>query len=802
MLLGASGASGYNLTRSLRFRASASANLSRTPPAAGDRTKWSVIFALKRGIIGSGSTQTVFCAATSSSERHMIRFNGDVIQHVLVRSGSTVFDVNTSAVFRDPSGFYLIKIDYDTSQAIASDRSKITVNGVLQTTSGTYPTLNYSAGYINSTLPHYIGVETANQYFDGYLAEYYFTDGINPATSATGSTNALTGVWQPARYTGTYGGTNGFYLPFTDNSALTTSSNVGLGKDFSGNGNYWTTNNISITAGVTYDSMTDVPTLTSATASNFAVMNPLYQPSGSGAVSFGNGNLLIGPVASSQRDNCGASMLMPSTGYWYAEFTGSGASSGNNNMIGIVGESDLGLMTSGNFVGITANSYGYLDQGNLRNNNTTSQTVSTMGTTPVVMVAFGNGKLWWGLNGTWLGTGSPNPSTATSPAYSGLTGNYGFAISTFNTSGGLAWHVNFGQRPFTYTPPTGFVALNAFNLPTATILKGNTQMDATLYTGTLLSNSITNAAGFQPDLVWVKSRSAATDHELTDSVRGVTKSLTSNSTAAEATDVQGLTAFNANGFTVGTNTNYNNLAATYVGWQWKANGAAVSNTAGSITSQVSANTSAGFSVVTYNGNATAGATVGHGLGVAPKFIIVKNRTTAQSWLVYHSSIGNTNYLVLNSTSASAASAGAWNNTSPTSTVFSLGNSAASNESGSAFVAYCWADIAGFSSIGSYTGNGDGTNAPFIYTGFAPKLIIAKASSGAASWIMWDATRSIYNVVGAELYSDLSNAETTGIDVDFLSNGFKFRNSTNTFNAVGSYVYIAFALNPFKNSLGR
>ena len=309
-------------------------------------------------------------------------------------------------------------------------------------------------------------------------------------------------------------------------------------------------------------------------------------------------------------------------------------------------------------------------------------------------------------------------------------------------------------------------------------------------------------------MVWVKSRSAATDHKLTDVVRGVTKALVSDSTAAETTDTNGLTAFNSNGFTVGTDTVYNNSGATYVGWQWKANGTAVTNTAGSITSTVSANQTAGFSVVTYTGNGSSGATVGHGLGVAPAFIIIKDRTAARTgdqWPTYHVSIGATGGLVyLNSSGAGIATSVVWNNTSPSSSVFTLGNWGGINYSGDAFVAYCFAAIPGYSAFGSYTGNGS-ADGPFVYCGFRPRFILWKCSSSPSDWMILDTSRNTYNETNSGLFPDISGAESTAsaFAFDIVSNGFKVRTSNSTINGSGATpIYACFAENPFKYSLAR
>lgn len=337
---------------------------------------------------------------------------------------------------------------------------------------------------------------------------------------------------------------------------------------------------------------------------------------------------------------------------------------------------------------------------------------------------------------------------------------------------------------------------------TYAIPDGRVAMAATLYTGTgaaLSANNAVNGVSFQPDFVWVKSRSAATDHKLTDSVRGVTKGLVSNSTAAETTDTQGLTAFSSGGFTVGTDTNYNNLAATYVAWQWKAGGTAVSNTAGSITSSVSANTTAGFSVVTFTTQASGTATVGHGLGVAPSLIIQKIRTLAADWYVYNVSIGAGNILKLNTTDASAAASTIWNSTAPTSTVFSLGSGWAGSYS---TVAYCFAPVAGYSAFGSYTGNGS-ADGPFVYLGFRPRFIMLKRTDSTSDWRIYDSSRTPSNADDNVLAANTSAAEDTASGaIDVLSNGLKFRDAGANNVSSATYIYMAFAENPFKYANAR
>jgi len=788
----ASGASSYNLTRSLRFRASASAYLNRTMTTPTNNLKWSWSGWAKRGLIGT--VQDIFGSGDFSTTGTWITFNASDSMEIYYFSSSYIWRFITTQKFRDPAAYYHVVVAYDSTQATSTNRFGLYINGLQVTafTTATYPALNQATNLNSSSFTHYFS-DTTNK-FDGYLTEVNFIDGQALTPSSFGSTNALTGVWQPARYTGTYG-TNGFYLPFTDNSALTTSSNVGLGKDFSGNGNYWVTNNISITAGVTYDSMTDVPTLTSASAANTGVWNPI----GNGSGTQTNGNLT--DTTATTLPDVGTFAMQ--SGKWYWETTITTAS---NPRVGVY---DIGsaLPTAG---GLGGTAFGWcILNGPSRTytNNVTTAYGSFNGSSgDVVMIAYdaSTGNLWFGANGTFFASG--NPATGASPSLTGVTGK-AIVPAVASGSGTNVFNGNFGQQPFTYTPPTGFVALNTYNLPTSTILAGNKVMDATLYTGTGANLTVTNAGAFKPDLVWAKSRSNAYYHHLVDSVRGVNRDLYSNDTLAEFNYSSGgsVTAFNSNGFSLGTQANeINTNAATFVAWQWQAGqGSTSSNTNGTITSTVSVNASAGFSVVTYTGTG-ANATVGHGLGVAPAFMIFKRRDSTSNWPSYHSSLGNTGGVYLNGTGAFAVSSAFWNNTSPTSSVFTLGGGNEVNTASATNVAYCWTPIAGYSAFGSYTGNGS-TDGPFVYTGFRPKFVMVKRTDNVGDWWMYDTSRSTYNAAILYLFADTSAAEVSDATeaVDFLSNGFKLRVATYQPNTSGgTFIYMAFAENPFKNALAR
>ena len=329
--------------------------------------------------------------------------------------------------------------------------------------------------------------------------------------------------------------------------------------------------------------------------------------------------------------------------------------------------------------------------------------------------------------------------------------------------------------------------------------KGSDYFNTKLYTGNGSTQSI-NGIGFQPDWIWFKVRSETGSHRIVDSVRGNTKYLYANGTDAEATVTTNVTSFDSDGFSLG-NGSVNENTRTYASWSWLASNTTASNTDGSITSTVSANTTSGFSIVSYTGNGTSGATVGHGLDSAPACYVVKSRDTAYDWRMYHQGIGATKYLNLNQTIAAGTATNAWNNTAPTSSVFSLGNGATVNQSSDDFIAYCFAEKKGFSKFGSYVGNGN-SNGPFIYTGFKPAWVVMKGTN-VNGWLVIDNKRTAFNSDSKFLYPSEPDAEESLPGrFDFLSNGFKLRNTWTAFNSSGQeYIYMAFAENPFVTSTG-
>ena len=791
----ANGPSGYNLTNSLRLRNSASAYLTRTATTAPtDGKKLTLSCWVKRGIL-TGNYYIMQSGAGVGNDN----YSGFYFQsnNTLVVSMYSVTPRITTQVFRDPSAWYHLVLAYDTTQATASDRAKLYVNGVQITsftTNGTIPQ-NTLIAFTKQSQAVYIGTASDEAtYFDGYMTEFNLIDGQALTPSSFGNTNSTTGVWQPAKYTGAYG-TNGFYLKFADTSAATAAA---IGKDSSGNGNNWTPSGISVTAGTTYDAMLDVPTLTSATVANYATLNTLTF---AGTVSEANLR-----AASAGTDYKILGTLGVSSGKWYWEFIANNAPGGDvygvANLLTPTSPTDTtSLSVAGTFARVNTGTQWY------ENGSLLSKTISTLSAGGIIQFALDvdNQKIWVGINGTWQASG--DPAAGTNPISSNLTSGQTwfpylqFRSATSNIS------ANFGQRPFTYTPPTGFNAWNTYNLPTPTILQGNKYMDATLYTGTNVSNAIVNQGQFKPDLVWIKARSVVSYHGLIDSVRGRASSLFSNATDAEGTSsaTQDLVSFNSNGFTVGVGSQFNSNGSgnTLVGWQWQANqGSTVSNTSGSITSTVSVNTTAGFSIATFTGTG-ANATVGHGLGVAPKMIIVKGRGNAYSWPVWHNTFNVSEYIYLNGTFAKLTFSNIWNQL-PTSTTIGISGDVVMNQSAVTYVAYCWAEIAGFSKFGSYTGNAS-TDGPFVYTGFRPKFVMIKRTDSTGSWFMVDTSRNTYNLTDLSLYANLTDAEGASAShcIDILSNGFKCKGVGTNINASGgTYIYMAFAENPFKNALAR
>jgi len=788
--LGSSAAGDYEIERSLRFNDGDSPNLFREGGSEGNRRTFTLSVWIKRSSRGEHSFWDFY---TNDSNRTIFQLYFGNLRLFSRVGGSTQISCSTNLELRDFSAWYHFVYAVDTTQGTQANRVKMYINGVQQTVSGTLPSQNADT-FVGSTNENRIGCQhdsAGNEaFFDGYMAEFNYIDGQQLTPSSFAETDTTTGEYKAIKYTGSYG-TRGYYLNFSDNSGTTATT---LGKDSSGNGNNFTPNNFSVAAGAGNDSVEDTPT------NNFSTFSPLLTDQRSGAV-YSEGNTKV--VTGSGAGTIGSSFAV-SSGKWYAEFKCTAKTSVNmgvgiQTVTGYDGERQWNESQNGGF-GIA-----YLGGDNASSGNkmTDGGGTASYGASYVVNDIIGvaldvdNKTVNFYKNNSAQGT---IDITTTKGDFYVMTVGHGQGGCT-NT-----WEANFGQRAFSYTPPTGFVAMNSANLPDPTIKLPDKHFNTLLYTGNGGTQSITGLE-FQPDWVWLKKRNGTTNHLVFDSVRGTNKSLNSNGTGTEDTSsTNKLTSFNSDGFTLGSNASGNNNSDTYVGWNWKGGGSASSNSNGSITSSVSANTSAGFSIVSYTGNGSSGATIGHGLGVAPDVYIVKRRDGSNSWQMFHQALGNQKFLELHDSGAEQTSSNRWNNTSPTSTVFTVGDNSNVNSNGGTGIAYCFSEVAGYSKFGSYTGNGssDGT---FVFTGFRPAWILAKRSSSSENWALWDNKRDGgFNPNGYLLRPDSSTDEggnDSGHYIDILSNGFKFRNTDSKSNSSGdTYIYLAFAETPFKYSRAR
>ena len=787
---------GYQISRSLRFNSADTTYLGRTPSTAGNRQIFTWSGWVKRSALTLANT--LFGARNVGSNPYADFYfsNTNVFTCDFGPDASRVTG-GTTAVFRDTSAWYHVVVAVDTTQATDTNRVKVYINNQLFTLSA-YPAQNLSTD-VNNTVAHQMGRrDGGDQFLNGYMTEVNFIDGQQLTPSSFGETNADTGVWQPKAYSGSYG-TNGFELNFSDNSNTTAAT---LGKDYSGNGNNWTPNNFSVTAGAGNDSLVDSPTsygtdtgVGGTVRGNYATFNPLVKL---GTVPLVNGNLDTTSTASS---NSTQSTIAVSSGKWYVEFVPS------SRIYPRIGVQDI-TETNSNMAGSVTIAWGGGNELFINGSSVGAYGQEYVGGDVIgVAVDVDTRKVWFSKNGTWINfTGSgADPATGTNPVGT-LAGTNAIAYAVRSESCTVT--ANFGQRPFSYTAPSGFKALCTQNLPVPTIgattaTQAGNYFNTALWTGDNTTNR-NIAVGFEPDLVWTKGRNSASwSHFWQDRLRGFVNFIQSPSTAAETTTTPNIVSGTySSGFTIQNNGNSNNSGSTYVAWNWKANGSGSTNTAGSITSTVSANTTSGFSVLTYTGNGS-NATVGHGIGIAPSMVIVKQRNTTRSWIVYNSNIGATKYLVLDSTGAAGTYAFFWNDTAPTSSVFSIGTDGAVNTSAGTYVAYCFAPIAGYSAFGSYTGNGS-ADGPFVFTGMRPAYVMVKRTDTTDQWTVYDSARNTSNLTNRILYPNLANAEDVGTDgIDMLSNGIKMRNTYSNLNASGgTYIYMAFASNPFKYSLAR
>ena len=792
MLAGAAGRARHEIERSLRFNANDSAHLTRTPSSAGNSTTftWSAWVKTNR----TDSHETLFSAtpAGNGTQQYDFIFEND---QLLVYGIDTffVYEKKLSRKLRDRSAWYHLVVAFDTTDSTAEDRIKIYVNGERQTdfASNTNPSLNRTTGF-NKTNEHSIGARTGYsgaQYFDGYQTEINFIDGLQLGPEYFGETDLETGAWIPKKYRGSFG-TNGFYLKFADSSGVTATT---LGKDSSGNGNNWTPSGFQVSTPGGMDSMEDTPT------NNWCTLNGAANSTGTRTLSDGN---LQADLSGGGAKAVGT-FLIPTSGKWYWEMM---ANDSNSNQAPGVLQHDSNFETYD-----TSKAASYFPNGEYKIESASQVSgFSTYAAQDIISFAFDADvsppKIYFAKNGTWQN--SANPAAGANGLALSADKRYLPYMQHGSSSSSSSGLFNFGQRQFSYTPPTGFKTLNAKNLPTPIVLDGTKYFNTVLYSGDNSSSRTISGVGFQPDFVWIKNRTdSGPYHILTDVVRGGGKTVFSNDTSAEVTNPGAgyVSGFAADGFELSSSgtykTNVNASSKNYVAWNWKAGGAASVNQDGSLISDVSANPEAGLSIVTYTGTGSE-TTVGHGLGVTPGMIWVKNRDAGEHWIIDSRLVtGNANG-TLHFNSDDEYTGGTNQFGTHSSSIFTVKTSGNINTSGQNYVAYVFSEVEGYSKFGTWTGNGS-TDGPFVSCGFKPAFVIWKNSSASYgyNWYIADNARSSSNPVAATLSPILTSSEDTawgsGI-MDFTSNGFKIRRSQDETNRSGDlHIFMAFAEVPFK-----
>ena len=756
------------ISNSCIFNGTTNNYLARTPSSNGSGTTLTFSCWVKRGLLGY--RDILYNGNITSNSEHLHFDASNKLNYYEVTSGSRKWNYVTTRTFEDTSKWYHIYVRRDTTDSTAADRIQIYVDGERITAydTETQPALNATGYWNQTTYGHYIGTSGSASYIRGigYLAEINMVDGSNPAISTFGLTDTSTGRWIPKSLTGITYGTNGFRLQFGSPSAI--------GDDTSGNNNDWSVNDL-----VASDLTTDSPT------QNFATGLGAFQTSY--AMTMSEGNLKSKATGASGQHGKSQTTLSfdpsDSDGY-YAEYTVNETSSvgSNFNTVGIGAESQKYVVpSSGN--GAFNLMVAYKEDGRVRftNGGGTSTDIASWGSTwgnvstpDIIGIFVKNNKIYFHKNGTYQNSADPNNETGGLDIEGTIGSNRVgfFHVGYQSASTGGTMTANFGQKSFTYTPPTGYKKLNQDNLPETS--KG--------------------ISGF----VWMKNRDATDNHQLYDSSRGKQKAIFSNTTDVQATVADGLQKFLVGGQQIEDDVSINTSGESYVSWNWNANaGTTASNGNGSITSTVQANTTAGFSIVRYTGTGSA-ATVGHGLSSAPEWIFGRPETLSGGyhWSAYHKSMTSASYyLSLNQNIGETSNSDVWGS-APTSSIINLGVSM--SNSSQPIILYCWHSVDGFSKFGKYTGNGV-ADGPFVYTGFKPAWLLVKANN-AANWYLCDAARSTMNPVTTFVHPDRSDADYSnfGRGFDFLSNGFKVRQESGygaNYSGVVTF-YMAFAKHPF------
>jgi len=788
----------YNdvIDQSLRFNKGDNAELTRTPSSASNRKTFTLSTWVKR----SGTTDAagaILLCAFASSYSDFISF--DTSDRLTVNVGNA-HTIGTNAVFRDTTNWFHVVVAFDVTESTATDRIKIYINGTQQTLQVIYSSFPANQNYaFNNTVIHTVGgaANFQSYQFDGYLAEYNFIDGSALTPSSFGETK--NGVWIPKELENLTYGTNGFRLTFADSSSL--------GDDTSGNGNdYSSTDGLAST-----DVVPDNP------ENNFATLNRLQQRSNSSAT-ITEGNLkAVGASASVSGIMTGTFGV--SSGKWYWEVLAGGSPYLNTGVVSTPFDP-----TSSGDSGILSNEYVYLRNGNKYNNNSSASYGASYADGDIIGVALDldNDTLTFYKNNSSQGT-----------AYSSLpSGTY---LPIFDCYNGSSWILNAGQDSsfagaktaqgnadgngvgdFYYSPPSGHSALCSSNLPDTTLSPNQAEQatnyfNTVLYTGNGTGQTI-SGVGFQPDWTWNKNRDATDFHIVQDSSRGAGKEIFPNDDADEETYSTSITSWNTDGFVLGSREPINANGEDYVSWNWKANGGTTtSDSTGSLTVSRQTSSEAQFSIITgTTSNVQANdhtETFGHGLSGTPDFILLKPRSLDNSlWSVWTSAvaINDVQGLVWNNNNGLFTNS-SYRTIQVTSTLVKIGRQAVENNS-TTFVCYAFKEVEGYSKFGSYesNNNADGT---FVYTNFRPAFLMTKdIDRNAMSWIIYDNKRDTFNEMNNNLNIGTSAEpyHASGSSIDFLSNGFKFRDGSSSWNnySTETYIYMAFAAQPFKFSNAR
>ena len=760
----------FTIAQSLRFNDNDSAFLNRTFGSAGNRKTYTFSGWFKRGNILGANTTLALAVEAGGNNADIHIESGEVLRF---RDQGNSLNLITNQVFRDPGAWFHLVAAVDTTQSTASNRAKLYLNGsqITSFSTETYMAQD-SEGLINSADNVEIGRNpNGSVFWDGYMAQIAFVDGQALGPTSFGETDSDTGQWKPIDITGLTFGSNGYLLQGQDSSAL--------GDDTSGNGNDFTSSGLAAA-----DQVSDSPT------DNFATWNPLI-PLSNG--SFADGNLEFTQSGGSISQHAKSTI---SFSFGEKKVCEMQTVSGSSITLGICDE-DFEADNNG----FTGDSRGYFD--------TNGNKVDSAGNSSSYGASFGTSnviRIEVDL--------SSDPGTI-EIFKDGVSQGDAFT-DIDSTKTWFFWcrckadavKANFGQLGFAGTPTTGFTALSTSNIPDPAVANPANYFDTKLWTGNDTDGRAITGYNFAPSWVWIKSRSGAYSHSITDAVRGAGPYIQSNTADAEASGpgAFGSTlAFTSDGFTLdnGTSDNlYVNAGSeTYVGWAWKANGAGSSNTDGSVTSTVSNEGTANFSVVKYSGTGSGNSTVGHGLGTTPTFIICKHLDRSQNWRVFCGAVGAGETGFLNSTAAFSA------DPDRISAVSSTTFTAAANMNESAdYIAYCFADVPGYLATGVYSGNSN-ADGPFVHTGFKVQWLLVKCTNASSTrWLMHDTTRNTpqgANVTNTQLFAELHNAESVDTPYDFLSNGFKPRRSDGNNNLSGrNYMYLAFAESPFKTATAR